>query len=100
MMERLLAMKDASQERLEAKMDSHHEKLMLIMKAGKRKIEPMMEACLEKTEATDLEANPEEIESESGHQEVLKDCWSTGGAIWGLTSICMAPLRAEEEYPG
>jgi hypothetical protein len=32
----------------------------------------MMEACLEKTEATDLEANKEEIESELEHQEVPK----------------------------
>jgi hypothetical protein len=28
-----------------------------------------MEACLEKTEAMDLEANPEEIECELEHQE-------------------------------
>lgn len=41
-------------------MDFDHEKLMLIMKAGQEKIEDMMEASLEKTEATDLEANPEE----------------------------------------
>jgi hypothetical protein len=29
-----------------------------------------MEFCLEKTEATDLEANPEEIESDLEHEEV------------------------------
>jgi hypothetical protein len=32
-----------------------------------------MEVCLEKTEATGLEVNPEEIESESEHQEVPKE---------------------------
>jgi hypothetical protein len=30
-------------------------------KAGQEKIESMMESCLEKTEATHLEGNPEEI---------------------------------------
>jgi hypothetical protein len=35
--------------------------------------EAMMEACLEKLEATDMEANPEELESESEHQEVPKE---------------------------
>jgi hypothetical protein len=30
------------------------------------------EACLGKTEATDLEANPQEIESEAEHEEVPK----------------------------
>jgi hypothetical protein len=29
-----------------------------------------METCIEKTEAKDFEANPEEIESKSEHQEV------------------------------
>jgi hypothetical protein len=32
-----------------------------------------MEACLEKTEATDLEANPEEIDFEGEHEEVPKE---------------------------
>jgi hypothetical protein len=41
-----------------ARMDSHLEK---------------MEACLGKTEATDFEANPEEIESEAVHEEVPKE---------------------------
>jgi hypothetical protein len=41
--------------RLEAEMDSHHEKLMAITKAGQGKIETMWKACLEKSEATDLE---------------------------------------------
>jgi DNA-binding GntR family transcriptional regulator len=64
---------DASQKRLEAKIDSHHEKLRAIMRSDKEKMEDMMEAYLENTEATNLEANPEEIESESEHQEVLKE---------------------------
>jgi hypothetical protein len=37
--------------RLKAKLDAHHERMM---------------ACLGKTEATDLEASPEEMESEVG----------------------------------
>jgi hypothetical protein len=32
-----------------------------------------MEDCLEKTEATDLEANLEEIESKAEHEEVPKE---------------------------
>jgi hypothetical protein len=32
---------------------------MAVIKAGQEKTEAMMEACLEKTETTDLEANPE-----------------------------------------
>jgi hypothetical protein len=32
-----------------------------------------LEACLGKTEATDLEANPEETESETEHKEVPKE---------------------------
>jgi hypothetical protein len=43
-------------------MDSHHEKMMAIM-----------EACLEKMEAMDLEENPERTESDSEQQEVPKD---------------------------
>jgi hypothetical protein len=50
-------------------MDPHHEQLMVIMKAGQEKIEAMMEACLEKTGAMDLEANPKGIESKLEHQE-------------------------------
>jgi hypothetical protein len=34
---------------------------MAIMKAGQEEIEPMTEDSLEKTEATDLEANPNEL---------------------------------------
>jgi hypothetical protein len=32
-----------------------------------------MDACLGKTEATDVEANPEEIEFDSEHQEIPKE---------------------------
>jgi hypothetical protein len=41
-----------------ARVDSHLEK---------------MEACLGKTETMDLEANPEEIESDAVHEEVPKE---------------------------
>jgi hypothetical protein len=40
---------------------------MVIMKAGQEKIEAMLEVCLEKMEATDLEGNLEEIECNSEH---------------------------------
>jgi hypothetical protein len=42
------------------------------MKASQEEIQAMMEACLEKTEATDLKANPQ-IESESEHKEFPKE---------------------------
>jgi hypothetical protein len=41
-----------------AKLDAHHERMM---------------ACLGKTEATDLEANPEDMESGAEHREVPKE---------------------------
>jgi hypothetical protein len=50
-----------------------HEEVMAIKKAGQGKIEAMMEACSGKSVATDLEANPEEIESESVHHEVPEE---------------------------
>jgi hypothetical protein len=40
------------------------------MKANQKNIEAMMETCLEKTEATDLEANPQEMKSIKEQQEV------------------------------
>jgi hypothetical protein len=40
------------------------------MKSTVSPIERKMEACLGKTEATDLEANPEEIQSKAVHREV------------------------------
>jgi hypothetical protein len=64
---------DTKQERLEANMESHHEKFMAITKAIQEKVEAMMGAYLEKTEATDLEENPEEIKSIVEHQEVPKE---------------------------
>jgi hypothetical protein len=47
---------------MKTKMDSYHEKLMAIMKAGQ-----------EKTEVTDLEANPEEIKFVMEHQKAPKE---------------------------
>jgi hypothetical protein len=46
---------------------------MAIIKAGQEKTEAMMEACLEKTEVTDLEANPEEIKFVMEHQKAPKE---------------------------
>jgi hypothetical protein len=51
-----------------AKLDAHHERMTAKMDTQLKKIE----ACLEKAEAKVLEANPEEIDSESEHQEVPK----------------------------
>jgi hypothetical protein len=54
--------------------------MMVTMKASHERIKAPMdvslektETCLEKMEATDLEANPEETESEVEHKEVPKD---------------------------
>jgi hypothetical protein len=47
-----------------------------------------MEACLEKMEATNLEANPEEIEFESGHQEAPKE------------EVAVETIRALEDQHG
>jgi FtsZ-binding cell division protein ZapB len=48
----------AGHEEMMAKLDAHHERMM---------------ACLGKMEATDLEANPEEMQSEVVHWEVPKE---------------------------
>jgi antitoxin (DNA-binding transcriptional repressor) of toxin-antitoxin stability system len=56
--EEMLAKIEAHQERMMAKTDSQLEK---------------MEACMGKTEATDLEAKTEEIKSEGLHEEVPKE---------------------------
>jgi hypothetical protein len=48
-----------NQEKMMARLDAHHERMMVRMKAS-----------LEKTETRDLEANPEETESESEHAKV------------------------------
>jgi hypothetical protein len=49
-----------------AKIDARHERMMVRM-------DSQLESCLEKTEAMDLEANPEEIESEAKHEEIPKE---------------------------
>jgi hypothetical protein len=54
-------------------MKADHEKLMAKMIARQEKIKVIMEASLEMTEATDLEAHPEEIVSDPEHQEVPKE---------------------------
>jgi hypothetical protein len=68
---------------LDVKMDSHHEEMMALIKPGQGKVEAMMEVCLKKTEAMDLEANPEEIESGLEYQEVPKEATAveTVGAL-------------------
>jgi transcription termination factor NusB len=43
-----------TQEEMKAEMDSHQKKLMAIVKVDEENIEAMMEACLQKTEATDM----------------------------------------------
>jgi hypothetical protein len=49
---------DVAHEEMLAMLDIHHERMM---------------ACLGKTEATDLEANPEENESVTEHQKFLRN---------------------------
>jgi hypothetical protein len=73
MMERLVAATEKTEANLKemtamlmAKLDAHHERMMVRMDSQPEK----MEACIEKTEATNLEANPEKLESESGQQKV------------------------------
>jgi hypothetical protein len=55
-------------EEMRAKLDAHHG-----MMARKDSQSKKMVACLENTEAMDLEANPEEKVSESDRQEVPKE---------------------------
>jgi hypothetical protein len=52
--EKMLAAMDANSREMMAKLDVHHARTM---------------ACLGKTEATDLEANPENMESRTKHRE-------------------------------
>jgi hypothetical protein len=56
--EKMLAKMETNQERMMDKKDSQPEK---------------MEACLGNAVATDLEANPGEVESQAVHDEVLKE---------------------------
>jgi hypothetical protein len=53
---------EASREKMMAKLDAHHERMMF-----------RMNSQLEKMEATDLEANPEEMQSKVEHEEVPKE---------------------------
>jgi hypothetical protein len=69
MKEEISAGQNYLKEEMIAKLDARHERLMARMYSQLEK----MEVCLEKTEATDLEANPEERESKSVHKEVLKE---------------------------
>jgi hypothetical protein len=55
--------------RPEPKLNGRHERMMARLDSQLEK----MEACLEKTQAMDLEVNPEEIESEVVHEEVPKE---------------------------
>jgi hypothetical protein len=56
-------------EEMLGKLDCHHEMTMARMSSQLEKID----ACPGKAEATDLEANPEETESEEEHEEVPKE---------------------------
>jgi hypothetical protein len=67
--EEMLAKMETNQERMDARSDSHHERMMARMNSQLEK----MEASLGKTEATDLEANPEKIQSEAENEEVPKE---------------------------
>jgi hypothetical protein len=67
--EEMRAGQEPLKEEMLAKLDAHHKRMMARMDSWLEK----MEACLGKTEVTDLETNPVEIESEVEQQEVLKE---------------------------
>jgi hypothetical protein len=53
-------MKEEMMARLEAMIQANHEKIMVMLDGHHKRMEALMDACLGKTEATNLEANPEE----------------------------------------
>jgi hypothetical protein len=72
MMEPLRAIKEDLQEQMDAyqaKIDTAHEERMVKLDAHHERIM----SCLGKMEATDLKANPEEMQSEVEHREVPKE---------------------------
>jgi hypothetical protein len=70
--------------------------------ARKDGIQDKRKSRTETTEAMDLEANPEEIESELEHQKSLKgrgcsgNYQNTGGLIWGPESSCRPLLTGNK----
>jgi hypothetical protein len=64
--EEVMAIMETNQEKMMAKLDARHERMVTRMDSQLEN----REACLEKTEVVELEANPEETETESEHQEV------------------------------
>jgi hypothetical protein len=58
----LMTIMETNREKMVAKLDAHHERMMA-----------RMNSQLENTEATDLEANPEEIQSKTEREEVPKE---------------------------
>jgi hypothetical protein len=71
------------------------------MKSTVSAIEKKMEPNLEKMEATNMEANPEEMQFGAGHREVPKEhCQRTEGAAWGPESIRRVPSKAKGMDPG
>jgi hypothetical protein len=69
MREEMKAGQEFLKEEMLTKLDAHHERMM----AGIDSQLEEMEACLGKTEATDLMANPEETESWAEYEEVPKE---------------------------
>jgi hypothetical protein len=67
--EEMLAKMESNQERMDAMLDSLHERMIARMGSHIEK----MEACLGKTEAMNLEAKPEKIQSEAENEEVPKE---------------------------
>jgi hypothetical protein len=61
--------KEHLKEEMLAKMEANQDRMMVEMDSQLQK----MDACLGQTEATDLEANPEEIRSDAVHEEVPKE---------------------------
>jgi hypothetical protein len=71
--------------------------MMVRMESQLEKMEAMVEINQEEVNATDLEANPEEIKSETEHEEVPKE--KTAVEIFGASSH-RALSTAEEKGPG
>jgi hypothetical protein len=77
---------EAIQEEIIAEIDAHQERMRVSVNAWWKEMtacQEATEACLGKTEATNLLASPEEIESEVEHEEVPKEETSvkTSGAL-------------------
>lgn len=71
-------------EEIKVSKEETKEEMRAWRKEMKARWEAMMEVCLEIIEATEVEANPEEIDSELEHQEVPKEMWCW---VWSFITL-------------